>query len=355
MRVCPGIDLKWEGEVEDDPTARDNVGYYYRKTKPNSSKSKWGVLKVIPFPFTAIFRYDDCEEVVIFSAAAIVHNTRRLPTEALNQMERFVELNTSDKTKEERDIRLKLRSLDDVEITVEVNHPMKREVRGTFHMRLAEEMLHDEQAEKELWMQAEAGGQTQGRRRTAKQAAEDRKQKEMMKHKFRNIKDKKSRRLEQARYQARLAVQEQAKKDMRQVGSKLLEDRGDLWENPITKEVLSLAPGFFFEVSTRKPKSTSSRCAAFVCGDAEVGVHPDNFVKQIDDFSDKPQVLARESLGFKSNFFDITEPIYHKFIDPRNLDMKFVEYLQALYQTYRDMMEDEYIWKKRVLSYEFQV
>ena len=267
-----GVDVYWDGMVEEESSTKDPSGIWYRKQRMNTSKSKWGTLRVYMFPFIAIFRYDDCDEYAVFSAAPVVNKIRRFPKQGVEQLKQFVRINTEGDVLQTRIVRQRLRSLDGQDIKVMVTYPEDKVIPGQFHI----------------------------------------------------------------------------------VSQWFVED---VWKNTRTGEVLSLAPGFSFQVTTTMKHHAAGQCTSLVCGAPETGVHPDNFVKQAEDAIDEdgPQVLSREALGFEYDYFSGDDPVVQHLADEDNLDPLYVEYVQKLYQSYRDHIYDDYVWKTRTLSYQFWV
>lgn len=277
QRICAqklmGVDVYWDGPVEDTPDTKDASGVWFRKMKPNTSKSNWGTLKVYFFPFTAVFRYDDCEEYVVLSALPLVNNIRRFPKEGLEQLQRFVRANLNPDVLETRDLRLKLRSMDDQEISLNVVYGHNVEVRGVFHI--------------EGWGEA------------------------------------------------------------------------DVWSNPRTREVVDLSPGFQWHITTdKRAPSQGFKCVNFLCGEPELHVHPDNFVKQADKLENLddqgPQQLSRDALGIRLDYFDGNDDIVRQLVRADgNVDPVLVDYVRKLYQAYRDDRWDDNQFKTLTLSNAF--
>jgi len=116
---CTGLDVYWDGQVEnnDNTGLESTTSYPYRVLRANKSETKWGSLKVYPFPFcgkcdcipfdtsnlssyihvVAIFRYDDCDDHVIFSINEVVNGIRRLQKDGLEQIKQLCRLNLSEK------------------------------------------------------------------------------------------------------------------------------------------------------------------------------------------------------------------------------------------------------------------
>lgn len=61
----------------------------YRKLKDSrevKTKSNFGTLRVTPFPFTAVFRYDDCDDYVVLARSPVVKGVRRIPHDGMTQV-----------------------------------------------------------------------------------------------------------------------------------------------------------------------------------------------------------------------------------------------------------------------------
>lgn len=278
QRICieklMGVDVYWKGQVEDTPATKDSEGMWYRKQKPSSSKSGWGTLTVFPFPFTAVFRYDDSPEHLILTAAPVVNRIRRFPKQGLEELEAFVRANLEPSVLEVRNIRLMMRSMDDQEIRLSVVYGNRREIRGVFHIE-------------NVWNET------------------------------------------------------------------------DVWRNPRTTEVVNLSPGFRWNVTTdKRAPSQGFKCINFVCGEPEVHVHPDNFVKQADKLENLddqgPQQLSRDALGIRLDYFDGDDEIIRALVEEDgNVDPVLVDYVRKLYQAYREEFVDDSAHKVQTLSNSF--
>jgi len=133
-RDLAGPDVYWDGWVEDAPTAKDPDGMWYRKMRKNKSKTKWGTLRVFNFPFMAIFRYDDCDDHVIFSMNPVINNVRRSVESGLQQMELLLQVNQSVEVGNGRKRRNQLRSIDGDDVYLTVKYPRPTRIKGTFRL-----------------------------------------------------------------------------------------------------------------------------------------------------------------------------------------------------------------------------
>jgi hypothetical protein len=269
-----GVDVYWQNDVEDDPEPDPHGKNMYRKLKSNTSPTGFGTIRIFPFPFTAIFRYDDSPEVVILTTAPLVNNVRRVPSEARAQLDMFVKENIDDYLQDARDLRSKLRALDGQTIKLRIGE-RKVEVDAALTFEHSQPTVPT-----------------------------------------------------------------------------------DVWRNKMTNEVVSLIPGFKFQVRSTLTKATDQRCMAFICGEPEVGVHPDHFETEDGQLLDEdagPQKLNHAAMGI-GEFFDpedegLWSMVSHLF--NAELISDFETYLQDLYRTYRISMANEFRWKNRSLSYEF--
>jgi hypothetical protein len=106
-----GLDIYWDGPVEDH-AQMDLNGIYSRTMKASAaSKSLFGRLRIIPFPFTAYFQYDDCDDEVIFSFLPVVNGIHRDSKQGMMQMFKLIEINQSAQIQKMRAIRQSLRCL----------------------------------------------------------------------------------------------------------------------------------------------------------------------------------------------------------------------------------------------------
>lgn len=310
-RELAGVDAYWSGMVEDKPTTKDPKGLWYRRMRPNRSRSNWGVLRVYSFPFTAIFRFDDCEDIVVFSASPVCNRVRRFPKQGIEQMAEFVRVNQTPDVVAHRETRLKMRAMDDQTVTARVKHGARNVVTGTFNLV-------------QSW------------------------------------------------------------------------ERGESWKNPFTSEILSLAPGFDWTIST-VPRLTKDgvRCVMLMCGEPEVYVHPDNFARKSErdaggpggraaaraeaaraaaaaaagdkaggaadedednDLDNAPRVLAKRALGLQSDTFDGDDAALLDLVDEDgNVDPVMLDYVRRLVLSHREALADTFEWKKRTLSYRFHI
>lgn len=290
------MDCYWAGEVEDEP-ARHAGRRKARNTKRSDSggrKNYFGSLRLFPFPFTGIFRYDDplpgqqgYPDYLVLCSAPVVNGIRRVVPEAQEQMHRFVDENVHDIMADARELRMQLRSLDGQKIMVEVIDKESRrnlKIPATFTIKYAAPHIPS-----------------------------------------------------------------------------------DLWRNELTKEVLSLAPGFDYMLRTVQTKSSQGHCVNFMCGDPNTGVPPDLFedadakrnLEGEEAANDKtgPQILTKGAIG-AFDHFDPTDKGLHRIVNNEHnfeLASQWRQYHEELTHSFRKSVANEFAYKKRVLSYHFWV
>lgn len=298
-RELAGVDVYWDGLVEDVPTSKDPDGLWYRKLRHNSSRSCWGTLRVYSFPFTAIFRYDDCDDLVVMSAAPLVNRVRRFPKHGVDQLEDFVRINTDPRVIEVRDMRTKMRAMDEQVVTAHVKHGSRNEVRGTFHLR-------------QTWEKGET---------------------------WRNPFTSEIMSLSPGFEWAITTVPHQKRDGIRCVALVCGEPE------------LQVHPDNF---ARRDPAEAAAAAAKGGGGKKKGRTMADE--DEDDDLDNAPRALAKLALGVQSETFSGDDEALEELIAwPGNVDPELLEYVRKLSHTYRAVTADAFEWKRHTLSYDFHM
>eukprot|EP01006_Ploeotia_vitrea_P040253 TRINITY_DN66415_c3_g3_i1.p1 TRINITY_DN66415_c3_g3~~TRINITY_DN66415_c3_g3_i1.p1 ORF type:complete len:1005 (+),score=605.70 TRINITY_DN66415_c3_g3_i1:224-3238(+) len=110
MRNLNGLDVYWEGEVEDKPEG--GAGQQkQRKRRANTSSTKFGKLYIVPFPFTAVIFMDDTKQYNVFSYAPIVSGVVRDSQAGMKEFFALVKQNDNPEIVRRKQVRWSLRAL----------------------------------------------------------------------------------------------------------------------------------------------------------------------------------------------------------------------------------------------------
>lgn len=105
-----GVDVWWACEAEGTPEGKQ--GQQRKRTlAQNGSAMKFGKLFIVPFPFTAVIAFDDCDQIAVISLSPIVNGVERDQSQGMSQFRELIRSNFDSEVLRRKGVRLSLRAL----------------------------------------------------------------------------------------------------------------------------------------------------------------------------------------------------------------------------------------------------